>query len=134
MERFTHLSPDDTKVWRQFLLQHPNKFAAFEYDVTLGNGTFLWPEDAGQPPYEWLAIARKRVDVVAQDSDGIAIIEVKPIARMAALGQILSYVWLYRKEKQPTRQVRPWVVCGKVDEDLKPIFAFYRVQVVSVWA
>ena len=130
--RYPHMSPLDARVWRRFLILHPLKFRALTYDVTVGTGAFAWDVPDINPPSEWLALAAKRIDVVGKWADEIAIIEVKPRASMSALGQVLSYIDLYRQKEKPSQRVSGWVVCEHRDEDLVPTFVRFGIGVVAV--
>jgi hypothetical protein len=126
------MSPDDQRVWRRFLLLHPSKFEAFRYDVRVGSGQFAWDGPEANPPAEWLAIAAKRIDVVAQRHGTTCIIEVKPRASMSAIGQVLSYRDLYAAKEKPSTPLECWVVCEYRDEDLIPTYLRHGIGVVAV--
>lgn len=130
---FPHMSPDDLVVWRPFVRSRLNPFTELRYDVRVGNGSFHWPDDQGPPPYDWLHSAQKRIDAVGRMNGSIAVIEVKPIGGMAALGQVLTYVRLYLQKFRPKEPVVPWVVCGRLDNDVADTYDYYRVN-VSVFA
>ncbi|GAI77900.1 unnamed protein product, partial [marine sediment metagenome] len=57
-------------------------------------------------------------------------VEVKPIARHIAIGQVLVYENLFVKEYEPERATWPVIVCDRVDEDV--IDECERVGVVVV--
>jgi len=130
--KFPHMSPDDTIVWRRFLVIHPLMFTDLRYDVRVGAGQVAWDGPEANPPSEWLAIAAKRIDVVALHAGRPAIIEVKPRASMSSLGQVLSYRDLLTRKQKPSTPYECWVVCATEDADLGPTFLRYGVGVIAV--
>ena len=130
--QYPHMSPLDLTVWRRFLLLHPSHFERIRYDVRVGSGSATWPEDAGQPPIEWLRLNQKRIDAVGVWKGGTAIIEVKPRASFSALGQLLAYRDLLGNKERPREPMTLWVVCADRDVDLDPTFLRYGVSVVAV--
>jgi hypothetical protein len=131
-EHIERMSPDDSIVWGHFLAQGGCRGAVLHYQVRLGNGCF----DASilDPVAReiWRAQCSKRADAVAQFEKCFAVIEVKPVASMTALGQALSYQYLFAEEEKPTLPVEAWVVCGQTDADLVRIYEHYRVRLFVV--
>lgn len=104
----------------------------YEYDVRLGGaGCEQVPKEHEQYGM-WQSLMMKRVDVVAWRAGVPWLIEVKPIAAFAALGQALGYGDLWEREKGPASKPMLAVCCAVCDCDLKPTFERYGVSVVSL--
>ena len=126
---FPHMGPADARVWRAALQAGLMPADRYEYDVRLGG------KAAGLVPAEhehaemWAELLRKRVDVVAWRGDVPWIVEVKPIASFAALGQCLGYRSLWMAERRPGAAPRAACVCAICDADLEPVFGEFGVSV-----
>lgn len=127
---FPHLASGDDDVWRRFLATTSLHFNSFEYDLRVGGaGASLVPDDDELAPM-WQTLLYKRIDVVARELDVWWIIEVKPVANMAALGQVLTYGYLWPRSFPKRQGPRLAVVAGACDPDMAPVF---RAFGVSVW-
>lgn len=126
------MSVQDAAVWRAFLDTHAVSFSEVFYDVGLGGKAHrLVTTDGGMRPM-WETLLKKRVDAVLVRSDSVWCCEVKPLANMSALGQALSYQFLWNKERTSEQKARAVVVCSRVDLDIEPVFEFYGVTVFVV--
>lgn len=116
--RYPHMMPEDTKVWTRFLQEQQYGIEEVWYDVHVGTEAV----DPSNTDALTLRIARgltrKRIDVVARVGGGFWVIEVKPRAGMAALGQAIIYAKLFTQEKRPTGLVVPMVIADSVDPDI----------------
>jgi hypothetical protein len=128
--RFAHMGPADAAVWERYLMSSHPHFVSLEYDVRLGGQTGTVTDAGGDMRDMWEALVKKRVDVIARTTTERWIVEVKPTASMAALGQALSYLWLWENERGDDVPTRAVVVASKVDEDLVPIYSAFGVWVV----
>lgn len=129
---FPHMGPADTAVWTAALDLKLMPAGEWQYDVRLGGvGADLVDDEHSHKPM-WETLLRKRVDAVGIIQARPWLVEVKPVASFAALGQVLGYCWLWENEKGATPKPVPVVVCAWEDADLRPIFAAYGVRVVSL--
>lgn len=104
-------------------------FDRYEYDVKLaGWSAGVIPTDHTHRAM-WESLLKKRIDVVAWTGEQPTILEVKPVASFAALGQCLGYGFLWAAEKPGLRKARLGVVCARVDPDLSACFSAYGVRV-----
>jgi hypothetical protein len=124
------LSPDDAIVWRRFLERVRHPFKQFEYQVRLGSTCDCEGSIGSKAELEWERLTQKRCDVVGYADGFIACIEVKPRMAMSAMGQALTYAWLFEEEKRPTLPVEAWVVAGELDAVLAPVYSEFDVVFV----
>lgn len=122
-DKSIHLSPDDLAVWREFLATNPCAFRVQAYQVKVGGPTLEQLALQAADGAAWRYLMMKRIDVVAHMRHRLCVIEVKPYGNLAAMGQALGYAWLYNKEMKPKEPVAPWVVCGRLEPDVIPIYA-----------
>lgn len=129
LEKYPHMKPEDVAVWERYIAANPAMFETVDYDVPLGAGEPVPPEQPEEMAADWAALTRKKIDLIAYRADGaVHLVEVKPIANMRALGQILTYQELYAAT-HPGIQAVPMVVANKVDRELAVMFAKHGIQV-----
>lgn len=132
LEKYPHMKPEDVAVWERYIKINPGIFDSVDYDVGLGVGTPLEKEQSEKMQADWLALTRKKIDVIAYGLDGKRyLIEVKPIANMRALGQILTYEELYTRNNAGLI-AKSLVIAGKVDRELAVMFDKHQIEVAIV--
>jgi len=128
--RYPHMLPNEAEIWDRLLAIRTPPFIKLEYDVHVGDTPEPPPDlpDYLKPMFE--TVYRKRIDVVAHDPDKIFVIEVKPRAGMSALGQVLSYKFLYERDFKPTKPVEMRIVSEREEPNIREIAA---LQNVGIW-
>lgn len=127
LAKYPHMQPEDVAVWERFLLKNPFYFDTVDYDVAVGQGA---PQDESQPEniqYDGKILTQKKIDVVGYKGDTICVVEVKPIANMRGLGQILTYRKLYKDDHPEISDVNAMVLAGEIERELEPLFAEHGV-------
>jgi len=109
---------EDTGVWTRFLQTDAYRLKEVWYDVRVG-----MPVDLGVGASEMekkiaAGLTRKRIDAVCSVGGGFWVVEVKPYASMLAVGQVISYVRLFKLQYTVPGQIIPVIVCDAFDEDL----------------
>ena len=117
------MKPEDVAVWGRFIAKNPGLFESCDYDMALGVGAPVDPNHPEEIQRDHTILTQKKVDVVAYRLDQVTLIEVKPIADMRAMGQIMTYHHLYTQAHPEQTNVWKMVVCGKVERELAEIFA-----------
>jgi len=129
---FTHMGPVDTRIWQAALALGLMPAESYEYDVRLGGVAALGIDPEHHLREMWETLLRKRIDVIAWRNGVAWIIEVKPVASFAALGQCLGYGDMWKREKPKGQLVRLACVCAVRDPDLVPTYQRLGVEVVSL--
>lgn len=120
-QKFAHLLPVDVAVWQRFLDRFGTDYSLIEYDVRVGLGRdpgAAYPDNIRNMA---LDLSYRRVDCVAHTPTGIIVIEVTHSAGFKALGQIYGYPILYSLTFHPLLPVKPLLVCGSIQSDIKPV-------------
>lgn len=130
--KYPHMLPAEVRRWDAFLEQHGMPVGDVFYDVHLGDGA---PVDPSWPA--WMAsmvrtLSTHRVDVVIERPSEVVIVEVKGIAGMSAVGQLLGYEALWLKDRGLDRPVRLLLVCERVEADMLAVFRFYEIEVIEL--
>lgn len=129
MSHYPHMLHEDIAVWTRFLEKMAHVISRVWYDVHVGKAVSPADPDSTIQQKVAAGVSRKRIDVVASIANEFWVIEVKPVAGMAALGQIFSYTRLFQLEFDVFVPVRGVVVCDEFDEDVGVSFAELGVMV-----
>ena len=128
---YPHMLREDNLVWTRFLESGDFEVKEVWYDVHVGAQVQgVWDGDSVNARIA-RGVTRKRIDVVALVDGVYWVIEVKPIARHIAIGQVLVYENLFVKEYEPELETWPVIVCDRVDEDVIPECARLGVVIVA---
>lgn len=131
MVHYPHMMTEDTMVWTKFLQSRTITIDKVWYDVRVGSPVFL-PVGASDRERRIAAgLTRKRIDAVAAVAGGLWVIEVKPYANMYAVGQVITYVRLFRQEYVTPGNVIAVIVCDDFDIDLVDEFDELGVLVLK---
>lgn len=105
LRRYPHMFPLDISIWERFLEKVGSEYTGFDYDVKVGTGST--PLENTPPEYARMQdiLSKFRIDVVGYKPSQIEIMEVKPEASTVAIGQVLTYLELYKRDAQPTLPV-----------------------------
>ncbi len=128
---YPHMLGEDTVVWTRFLESGDFDIKEVWYDVHVGaevKGD--WPGDSVNARIA-RGVTRKRIDVVALVDGVLWVIEIKPLATMFAIGQVIVYEGLFVREYETELETWPVIVCDTVDEDVIPECERLGVVVVA---
>jgi hypothetical protein len=127
-QRMAHMFPMDIEIWERFLAAHRGDFLGFIYDVKIGSGTK--PLDDLAEPYRGMqrVLSRYRVDVIGVKHNELTLFEVKPSAGTGALGQVVSYARLFRRDYKPQLKVIPALLTDFERPDMRHLAEKMGVQ------
>lgn len=121
------MSAREILVWKQWLAQYGSKWDRFDYNVRVGKGAPV-PPDATDSVRRMIELSSKqRIDVVGFQSFQPWIFEVKERALPAAMGQLLSYIPLYRAQFPTQPDPLYGIVSSRIDEDVKQVLKFHQI-------
>lgn len=132
--KYPHMLPAEVRRWDAFLDRFGLPEGEVSYDVHLGEGAEI---DPTWPP--WMvpmvrSLSTHRVDVVIERPDEVVIVEVKGIAGMGAVGQLVGYEALWVGQYGLDRPVHLLLVCEFVEADMRSVFDWYEIEVVELGA
>ncbi len=118
LHKYPHLMGTDIIIWDRYIRLHGHLYDKFEYDVHVGEG--ILPSSDLPTPFDAMAIhlTQKRIDVVAYQPNMITIIEVKLRPTLAAIGQILGYTELYKRDFTPNLPLSSMLIAETIDPDI----------------
>lgn len=131
MIHYPHMLAEDIRVWTKFLKTDAHRIKEVWYDLRVGQSVLL-PESASDMERKIaLGLTRKRIDAVCSVEGGLWVVEIKPYANMYAMGQILTYVRLFKQEYDVAGEITPVLVCDSYDEDLFDEFDEFGILVLT---
>lgn len=117
--RYPHMFPLDIAIWERFLDKYAGDYLGFDYDIKVGTGTIVpneWDDN-----YKRMAeiLSKYRIDAVGHKTGRLEIIEVKPEASTVAIGQIVTYMELYKRDFSPSDSVTGVIVTNLEVGDMR---------------
>ncbi|MBA7552463.1 hypothetical protein ES705_45024 [subsurface metagenome] len=128
---YPHMLIEDTAVWTKFLNTDRHRLKEVWYDLRVGQAVFMPAGASDMERKIALGLTRKRIDVVCSVEGGLWVVEIKPYANMYALGQVLTYVRLFKQEYVTAGELTPVLVCDSYDMDLLDEFDEFGVLVLA---
>ncbi len=130
--KYPHMFPLDIAIWERFLVSYGADYANFSYDVKVGSGSPVAPGTPDNYARMQEILSKYRIDAVGFRSNNIDIIEVKPDAGTIAIGQVVTYVALYKRDLKPSLTIRGVIVTNRELPDMKNLtkqldFGYYIV-------
>lgn len=132
LPKYPHLLSAEVPIWDRWLQLHGHTFTQFAYDVHVGQGIggVLGLNEATQRAAD--VLSKKRIDVLGERPGEFWLFEIKPFAGVGAIGQILSYTWLWNKEV-PSRPITHWgLVTDHTDADTIDVCRAHSIRVWQV--
>jgi len=115
--KYPHLLGEDIPIWDRFIVLHPDKFQTVDYDVHVGIGNNVSPEEETKITDQWQNLTKKRIDVIGWKNLQPTIIEVKKRVVLGTLGQVLGYRLLFKKERPDIPSPALLIVCESIGPD-----------------
>lgn len=129
LEKYPGMKPEDVAVWDRFIIANPKYFDTCDYNVHVGEGAETDPEHSEAMQRDHTMLTQKKIDVVGYRGEAPSIVEVKPIANMRALGQILVYERLFLDMHPELVNVPLIIVCGEVERETDALFLEHAIQI-----
>ena len=104
MAVYPGVTPEESRVLRQFIKRHGAEYDEFRFMVRIGDGVVLGEEYSPEVRRSWEAITKARPDTVAFKAPDLhTLIEAKVTWTNEAVWQLLAYRDLYAREVPLTR-------------------------------
>ena len=119
---------EDIPIWNTFLDQYSSLFERLFYDVRVGG---VWPTDPTlnyKIQEMYYNVTAKRIDVVAELTNEVWIIEVAHQPGLRAVGQLMSYVALWYDNPGLSKPAVGVLVARSIDSDLKRALEIYGLR------
>lgn len=124
--------PADVPLWHLFLDHYAGNFERFFYNVRVG-GPDLTSIDADEAIKKmWYASTAKRIDAIGEKKNEIWIIEVASSPYLRAVGQCLSYKFLWDEDPKINKPAKMVLLCYFLDSDLRKVLQANKVEVLTI--
>ncbi|MBS3920017.1 MAG: hypothetical protein KG012_14155 [Deltaproteobacteria bacterium] len=124
--------PPDIPLWHLFLDRFASNFERFYYNVRVGGPdlTNVVADEAMKKM--WYASTAKRIDAIGEKKSELWIIEVASSPYLRAVGQCLSYKFLWEEDPKIDKPAKMVLLCPYIDSDLQRILEHYQVEVITI--
>jgi len=127
-----HMLKPDIPVWYRFLAIYGEPFDKLYYDCSLGGPTYSSKELIDPMKKMWRRLLVKRADAIAELEDEVWIIEVSADPGLRAVGQLISYGHLWKRDPKIRKPVKLVLVARTIEEDLADVVSSYGVLIFIV--
>lgn len=118
---YPHFGRGDAEVWEAWLKAHQDEILEVYYDVALG-GVVIDDPSVDQTMREaWQYDTAVKVDAVAVTALENLVCEVKPVARLGAVGQALGYAILLEDDPLNEKQNTPVIITAMVTAEVRRV-------------
>lgn len=121
---YPHMKPRDVLIWERFIDKYPQRYKKVQYDFSIGDVPPFIASASSREGQAMGELYKLKIDVLGYTENSIDLIEVKPAAGAASIGQVLGYVQLYKRDVNPALPINPVIVT----DELKPNMDFLTQQ------
>ena len=129
---YPHMKPRDVEIWERFIDKFPDAYEKCQYDFGVGDIPAFIANASSIEGQKMAELYKLKIDVLAYKGDTIDLIEVKPRASAAVLGQVTSYVHLYERDEKPTLKVRPVILTDELLPNMELLSKVNGVEIIVV--
>jgi hypothetical protein len=124
--------PPDVPLWNLFLDRYASNFQRFFYNVRIG-GPDMSKVDASEAMKKmWYASTAKRIDAIGEKEKEIWIIEVAASPYLRAVGQCLSYKFLWEEDPKIDKPATAVLLCYFIDRDIERVLQHHGATVIKI--
>ena len=124
--------PPDVPLWHKFMDRYAGNFQQFYYNVRVGGPDMTNVVADEAMKRQWYASTAKRIDVIGERKNELWIIEVASSPYLRAVGQCLSYKFLWDEDPQIPKPAKMVLLCPYIDSDLRRILQKYDVTIITI--
>jgi hypothetical protein len=124
--------PPDVPLWHLFLDRYAGNFERFFYNVRVGGPDISKIVADEAMKRMWYASTAKRIDAIGEKKNEIWIIEVASSPYLRAVGQCLSYKFLWEEDPKIDKPAKMVLLCYFIDSDLERILKHYGVEIIKI--
>jgi hypothetical protein len=130
--RYPNMARHDGALWERYLKHAADLWLGVCYDIRLGGRDTVDPNATEDEKYMWRVNTAERIDVVGARSTEHWVIEIRPNAKLGALGSAIGYVLLAQREPWTTLPLVPAVLTDNCSPDFRWVADQLGVQVIIV--
>jgi hypothetical protein len=124
--------PADVPLWHRFLDRYASNFERFFYNVRVGGPDVSKIEGDEVLKRMWYLNTAKRIDAIGEKENELWIIEVASSPYLRAVGQMLTYHFLWDLDPKINKPVKDVLLCYYLDSDLEKVLKHHKVEVLII--
>jgi hypothetical protein len=129
---YPNMREAETLIWERFLAAFPDAYDEVAYNVKVGEGAVI-PEGTQQEiADDFTTLTQRKIDVIGFKNNDIDIIELKPYAGTAAVGQVKAYGVLYKKTYDANAKPNLIVMSDVEQRDTKTVADEEGVKLIII--
>ena len=128
--KYPHMKPADVKIWESFIKNNPDAYDTVIYDLCVGSPPSFDSKFDAVSTANAVDLYKKKIDVVGFKGNTVDIIELKPNAGAGALGQVLGYVILYKRDISDAPTPRPVLITDSITLDMEELALKLGVRLI----
>ncbi len=126
--KYPHMMPRDVEIWERFIEANPDIFDVVSYDVPVGDGAEFDTTVHVGVASDMRKLYQRKIDVVGRKHGMFFVVEVKPRASTAAIGQVKGYITLFKRDYTINEPVIPMIVTDQMLPEMEFLAKEERVQ------
>lgn len=119
---------EDVPVWEAWLSRYGDPAATYSYDVKVGKGITPDPNISTALQELGIGLTKKRIDVVESGPFHTRIIEVKRLAGLSSIAQLVGYPILYMATFNPTIVPSPCLIAERLLLDVEMMLKTLQIE------
>lgn len=127
-----HMLEPDIPVWYRFLAIYAAPIQNLYYDCALGGPTLTPEQQQDKMQVMWRGLLVKRADAIAELENQVWIIEVSADPGLRAIGQLISYGHLWKRDPKIAKPYKLVLVARTIEEDLLDVAGDQGIEVFIV--
>ena len=130
--KYPGMAPLDTAIWERYMKEYPAAFDRCAYNVAVGAGTEMNTVVALESGGYVNRLYQRKIDVVANWGGGYTIIELKPRASTAAIGQVKAYAKLFARDFGIRDVIKTLIITDELLPEMQDLATSEGVEIVVV--
>jgi len=131
-QKYRRLSKDDAQIWEDYLIKFKPDYIKIEYDLPICTTEMINRVMKGNYEQAYLHLTNKRIDVLGHTRSHIDLYEIKPRANSHALGQVLTYSYLYNHQFKPNVPLNLIVLSNYCTEIDFKCFSHFKIKLICM--
>jgi len=130
--KYPHMQPNDVAIWERFIDANREAYEDVDYDVKVGSGAEIPSGTEENIAQGFKTLTQWKIDVVGKDKGRTDIIELKPNATPAALGQVKGYEQLYLEHIDPNATTQAVLITDTLRPDMEKLAKNFGVRLIVI--
>ena len=127
LPQYPHLRPDEALIWETYLTVIADPAISVAYDVHVGQIPTTFAQLSEPMRRHALAVYPKKLDVVMLLPTLSAIVELKPYAGLTAIGQVLSYCFLFSRQYPQFPSSKAFILTDRPQLDMHDLCDHFNI-------